>query len=130
MTPQREQAEHLLTAGQRDQTAVRILRRDPESPVEITLFHAQQAAEKYIKAVLALRGIIFRRTHDLVELNELAIQNGITVPVDRELLMRLSPYAVEFRYLGVAAPEVAIEEAETAIQTLLIWVRQSMTDQP
>ena len=46
MTPQREQAEHLLAAGQRDQAAVRILRKDPESPVEITLFHAQQVGSR------------------------------------------------------------------------------------
>lgn len=97
--------------------------------MEIILFHAQQAAEKYIKAVLVLRGIIFRRTHDLVELNELASKNDIAVPVDQELLMRLSPYAVEFRYLGVAAPEVVPEEAERAIQTLLAWARQSMIEQ-
>jgi HEPN domain-containing protein len=121
LNPQREEAGQLLTAGRRDRTAFRILLRDAESPAEIMLFHAQQAAEKFIKAVLALRGVTYRRTHDLVELNELATQNGIAIPVARELLVRLGPYAVEFRYLGAKAPEVSLEEAEAAIDALLAW---------
>ena len=46
-------------------------------------------------------------------------QERIAVPVAREMLARLGPYAVEFRYLGVKAPEVALEEAEAAIDALL-----------
>lgn len=72
MNPRREEAEQLLAAAQRDRTAFRILLRDAESPVEIVLFHAQQAAEKLIKAVFSLNGVTYRRTHDLAELNDVA----------------------------------------------------------
>jgi len=93
------------------------------------LFHAQQAAEKLIKAVFSLNGVTYRRTHDLAELNELAARNGIAVPIDRELLVRLGPYGVEFRYLGVKAPKVSLEEAQTAVETLLTWARQHLERQ-
>lgn len=126
MNPQNEEAEQLLASGQRDLTALLILRRDTESPLEIVLFHAQQAAEKFIKSVLALRGVSFRRTHDLVELHELATQNGITIPASRELLVLLGPYAVEFRYLGIKAPDVSPEEAVEAVKSLQSWASHTI----
>ncbi len=128
MNPLSEEAKQLLAAGQRDQMAFRILGRDPESPVEIVLFHAQQAIEKFIKATLVMNGVVFRRTHDLLELNDRAIQAGIVLPVDSHLLARIGPYAVEFRYLGVIAPTVSVEEAESAVNALLAWIEQQVKD--
>ena len=61
MNPQREEAEQLLAAAQRDRTGFHILRRDAESPVEIMLFHAQQAAEPLIKTVLSLNAVAYDR---------------------------------------------------------------------
>ncbi|MTW22436.1 HEPN domain-containing protein [Allochromatium palmeri] len=66
MTLRLDEAAQLLAAGDRDRLAFRILNRDPNAPEEILLFHAQQAAEKFIKAVLAVHGIVYRRTHDLL----------------------------------------------------------------
>lgn len=60
-----DQAAELFAAARRDCVTYRILRRDAEAPLETTLFHAQQVAEKAIKAVLVQHGIVFRRTHDL-----------------------------------------------------------------
>src|SRR5437016_2708330 len=37
-------------------------------------FHAQQCAEKYLKARLVLAGIAFRKSHDLLYLLELVIK--------------------------------------------------------
>lgn len=124
MNPRSEEAKQLLAAGERDRTAFRILNRDSEAPNEIVLFHAQQAIEKFIKAVLSTQGIVYRRTHDLLELWNLASKSGLVIPADRQLLVRLAPYAVEFRYLGVLAPEVSRTEAETLIELLLTWARQ------
>lgn len=119
MSSHDEQAQALIEAAQRDRLTFQILLRDPESPLETTLFHAQQALEKGLKALLVRAGIIFPRTHDLLELRDLAVANGIVVPVSRDLLARLAPYAVEFRYLGVIAPEVGRDEANKAIESLL-----------
>ncbi len=48
-------------------------------------FHAQQVAEKLLKAALAVRGIAFRRTHQIRELMDLAAENGIGLPPSRIL---------------------------------------------
>ena len=115
------QANEIFAAAQRDRVTYRILRRDAESPLETMMFHAQQVAEKTIKAVLVQHGVIFRRTHDLIELLDLSNAQDIDVPVVRNLLLRLGPYAVEFRYLGVQAPEIGVEEVDEAVISLMAW---------
>ena len=101
--------------------AFTILARDAQAPAEIALFLAQQALEKGIKAVLAARGVVFRRTHDLLLLESLALAASLTLPVSHDLLARLGPYAVEFRYLGAAVPAVSLAEAAAAADALLDW---------
>jgi HEPN domain-containing protein len=126
MNPQLDQARELLSAAQRDRLTLRILLRDSESPVESMLFHAQQALEKALKAVVVAHGIVFRRTHDLIELLDMAATHGIVVPAPRDLLLRLAPYAVEFRYLGVKAPEVSPREAETGVEAVMEWAAREI----
>ena len=92
-----DEAEQLLAAAERDRRALVILSRDPQAPAEIALFLAQQALEKCIKAVLAMHGVVYRRTHDLLLLKSLAGEAKLTLPVAHDLLARISPYAVEFR---------------------------------
>jgi HEPN domain-containing protein len=125
MTPRPDEAAALLAAAERDCVAFGILDRAPEAADEIVLFHAQQAAEKFIKAVLASRGVVFRRTHDLLELAWLAATAGASVPIDSALLIRLAPYAVEFRYLGALNPEVSRDEAGKLIEILREWAARS-----
>lgn len=126
MSPHIEQARALLAAAQRDRLAFRILRRESEAPAEMTLFHAQQAIEKGLKSVLVLHGVVFPRTHDLIELLELALEKSLSVPIDRNLIARLGPYAVEFRYLGVKAPEVTLTEADAAVEALMSWAETQL----
>lgn len=76
-------------------------------------FHAQQCAEKYLKALLVFRGRDFPKTHDLVALSTLCEQAGIIVPIDPDDLDRLSAYAVRVRYPG---EEPFLEEARAAMQ--------------
>ena len=63
-------------------------------------FHAQQCAEKYLKAVLVAQAYPFPRTHDLLALHTLCVQAGVIsgLPIDR--LESLSAYAVQVRYPG------------------------------
>jgi HEPN domain-containing protein len=128
MSPHDEQSRELLAAAARDALTFHILLRDVESPIETTLFHAQQAVEKGLKAALVSKGIVFRRTHDLLELCELAITHGFTVPIEHDLLVRLAPYAVEFRYLGVVAPKVSLDEAHDAVAAIMAWARTQIGD--
>ena len=51
-----------------DLAAARLLLTDVELPARMACFHAQQAAEKALKAALAHAAIQFRKTHDLVVL--------------------------------------------------------------
>jgi HEPN domain-containing protein len=128
MNPQLDQARELLDAARRDHVAVRVLGRASESPQEIILFHAQQVVEKSLKAVLVLHQILFPRTHDLLELHALALQNHIPVPAAQDVLLRLSPYAVEFRYLGAKAPTVTLAEATTVVESLLDWAQTCLAE--
>jgi HEPN domain-containing protein len=67
-------------------------------PFDTACFHAQQAVEKYLKAVLALTAVEIPRTHNL---EELVLRVARSVPGLNSLLgeiVELTPYAVEMRY--------------------------------
>ncbi len=87
-----------LRKAAHDEYVVLRLLSDPEAPDEVLGFHAQQFAEKLLKAVLATRGCSFRKTHDLVTLMDDLIRAGVQWPKDLEEIRRLNPFAVEFRY--------------------------------
>lgn len=93
-----EFAQLLLRKAAQDEFVVRTLSPNPEAPDEAIGFHAQQAVEKALKAVLAFKGISYRWRHDIVELLDLLKENGVTVPAEIEEARRLNPFAVELRY--------------------------------
>ena len=65
--------------------------------LENLCFHAQQAAEKTLKAVLIFLEIDFPRTHNIRTLLDL-LPEGIDVPQEVEESAILTDYAVESRY--------------------------------
>ena len=77
-------------------------------------FHAQQAAEKYLKAYLVWRQIEFTKTHDLAALLRLASTVDAQLPVVLKEAESLTPYGVEYRYPG-DYPEVTAELAKEAL---------------
>jgi len=78
-------------------------------------FHAQQAAEKYLKAFLQDHGLPAPRTHNLVELLELCLPLDASFEFLRDLLILLDGYSVRYRYPGESANK---DEAKTAFQTI------------
>ena len=60
-----EEATRLLNAARSDLRAAKALSVDLEQQNDVVGFHAQQAVEKSIKAVLAASGAEVRYTHDL-----------------------------------------------------------------
>ena len=66
-------------------------------------FHAQQCAEKYLKARLAEAGIEFTKVHDLVALLEQILGVQPYWEAYRTDLAFLSDFAVSFRYPGESA---------------------------
>lgn len=96
------------------QLAVSLLRRK-QLPTVAICFHAQQSAEKYLKALLLSKGLIFPKTHDLATLNSLCEQQGILTGFSPGLLTLLSEHAVVSRYPGnEPTPEEAREAVEIA----------------
>ena len=79
-------------------------------------FHCQQAAEKYLKALLQEKGVAVPRTHNLKDLIELLLPHDATLAPLRRSLISLTRYAVEYRYPGVRATtrrmDVALRRAE------------------
>jgi HEPN domain-containing protein len=78
------------------------------------VFHSQQCAEKYLKALLVARDQVFPKTHDLAALSDLCSQNGIIIPVDQDALQHLAAFAVQVRYPG---EDPTAEEARLALKT-------------
>ena len=84
---------------------------DGNGPYDAACFHAQQAIEKAMKALLALSGQPIPRTHDLDELQRSC---NLVQPIPELKLLDLSEvtdYAVQLRYDIEFWPE-----KETAIQ--------------
>jgi len=80
------------------------------------VFHAQQAAEKALKAFLTLHDVAFRKTHSLEELGRKcqAIEPSLAGLVDQAA--PLTEYAWKFRYPG-EPEEPTRHEAEEALAT-------------
>lgn len=68
-------------------------------------FHAQQAAEKYLKAYLVLQGVIPPRTHDLGLRLRLTKDFDPTLDALRIDCDFLTDFAVEARYPDVVEPD-------------------------
>jgi HEPN domain-containing protein len=78
------------------------------------MFHAQQAAEKSMKAFLAWHDVPFRKTHNLEELGQQCVMvDAMLAPVSDQAAP-LSEYAWKFRYPGEASEPDRVE-AEAAL---------------
>ncbi|MCK4914435.1 MAG: HEPN domain-containing protein [Planctomycetes bacterium] len=75
-------------------------------------FHAQQCAEKYLKARLCEAGITFNKIHDLTALLEQALAIEPAWETFREDLAYLSDFAITFRYPGESADEESALDAQ------------------
>lgn len=93
-----ETARILLNKAGEDATAVREFAGNPEIADSIIGFHAQQAVEKWLKAVTAASGVRHSAIHDIDRLIEIVEAAGIAVPLDRDRLAVLTQYAVPLRY--------------------------------
>jgi HEPN domain-containing protein len=77
---------------------------DPGVYLEDLCFHAQQAAEKAIKAVFIHRGLRFPYVHNLKRLLELLNRDGVKIPKYVWNAEDLTPFAFEARYPGQFPP--------------------------
>jgi HEPN domain-containing protein len=98
MSASREHGLTLLERAKGDSYVAATLAAHTGAPGWSVGFHAQQAVEKAIKAVLAHREIQYPFTHDILLLVELLGANGIQAPPNAEDLVLLTPFASAWRY--------------------------------
>jgi len=99
-----------------------VLKLAAECPTDTVCFHAQQCAEKYLKALLVLDGIDFPKTHDIERLTALLVARA-DICLTTEEQGRLTDYAITTRYPGTG--EIFLTEARRAV-TLARRVRKQV----
>ncbi len=122
-------ARMLFRAAERDVEALRFMCRSDEISDEVFGFHVQQAAEKSLKAHLAVLGETYPLTHNLEVLLDLLADRGIAMAPFQELIS-YTLYAVEFHYEGVSSSTAPIdrENALTLVETLLEQTRRQLAE--
>ncbi len=115
-----------LMHAESDLNLARVIRERADVLPEQACFHAQQAAEKALKAVLLFNGIDFPLIHDIEELLELAKQNKMVPPQEVSDASALTPYAVEARYPGHVEQVTPsdVDEAIHLAESVLRWASE------
>jgi HEPN domain-containing protein len=109
------EAEVLVRKAKDDANAMRLLAPDAEISDEIIGFHAQQAVEKWLKAVLGSRGIEFEYTHDLRRLIAEVTAAVGEFPFDNARVVALTEHAVPLRYDEILDTEPIDRKATLAL---------------
>ena len=95
-------------------TAERLLKMKDSDFIDAVCYHAQQSAEKHIKAYLIAKRINFPKSHDLTELVA-KLPAKDRAEFSKIDIHELNPYAVEVRYPGGWEP-ISFESAVQAIK--------------
>ena len=101
--------------------------RVTESPnFEGVCFHAQQCAEKYLKACLCEAEVAFGKVHDLVALLGSALAIQPSWECFREDLAYLSAFSVGIRYPGDSADRDCALDAQQRCRVFRAAARRSL----
>jgi HEPN domain-containing protein len=93
------------------------------------MFHAQQAAEKAMRAFLAWHDVPVRKTHNLEELGRQCVELDANPGTLADQAAPLTEYAWRFRYPG-ESDEPVREEAEHALVVARIVYSAILTRMP
>jgi len=105
---QHEQALLLVKKAAEDMALLAEVLSSEKISNEIFGFHAQQAAEKFLKALLSEFSVRFTRTHNLRLLMDLLADACHPLPSTLADLDLLTPYGTLFRYEDIPA-EVGLD---------------------
>ncbi|MFW6162565.1 MAG: HEPN domain-containing protein [Planctomycetota bacterium] len=120
-----------IAKAEEDWTAIERLRAgDLGEVADPVVFHAQQTAEKYLKALAQRHGIEPPRTHHLPVLLDLLVGElpeleGLRAPCEE-----LAPFAVSFRYPGEQATEEDARHAVALSATIRTALRHALGLEP
>jgi HEPN domain-containing protein len=88
---------------------------DGDGPYDTACFHAQQAAERLLKGLLAYAGQPIPPTHHLGDLQRLCTAAGLGPSIADLDLAELTPYAVRLRYELAFWPDRETAEESIAL---------------
>jgi HEPN domain-containing protein len=129
-----EHARLLMVKAAEDLYVLGRLIEDDSAPLAAIGFHAQQAVEKYLKAVLAKREVSYARTHDIAALLKLLTKNDIGAPPPAAAELRsLTPFAAAFRYDELPAEDDSTPPLDRAgilqcVRQVKAWAQQLLGD--
>ena len=114
----------------RSDLALARIERPAEVFLEMLCFHAQQAVEKSIKAVLLANEIRFPYTHGVAKLISLVKEAEIPWPEGLDQAADLTEYASETRYPGSVEPvsEEDYRQALEVAEQVLAWAASFIED--
>lgn len=106
-----------LTRARQDLRGATILAAADDAPLDLAIYHCQQAAEKAVKAYLQWRDEPFAKTHNLRALVIQATTLDKGFDAFEKPAEILTPYVSAFRYPGGAdEPMPSYEEFDAALQ--------------
>jgi HEPN domain-containing protein len=112
---QRDLVRQWIGKADQDLAASEILLKNSARLQPVIAFHAQQAVEKYLKAVLVRHQVYFPKTHDIgIVLDLVAACAPATAAALQEATL-LTPFGVEVRYPG-DTPELLPGEDARAVE--------------
>lgn len=123
MTPL-DLAKAYLAKGREDEAVLEELIDNPRISDAVFGFHAQQAAEKYMKAVLAIDQERPQKSHDLRSLADQCGEAGHPLPDELEEVLELSPFAVQERYPFALTPPISRRDISYSVAQLRGWVER------
>jgi len=104
--------------------ALSLCRLRKNTPYNSVCFHAQQCLEKYLKAILEKQGVGIRKIHALPVLLDQCAKVHPMLTAMRPDMVRLSVYAVEFRYPGESATAADTQEAIAIMKVSRVELRR------
>jgi HEPN domain-containing protein len=126
MTPQLEEALRLLRLARRDQEVFLIVAAAGGNTHAAAGFHAQQAVEKTLKALLCASDLDYPRTHDLESLACRLDGSPFALPFAPARLRPLTPYAVDLRYDDEVVSLMSETEMRTIVADLLDYASEKL----
>jgi HEPN domain-containing protein len=125
MKLRRDVRDWVVKAEEDYETARLLVRKRKRKPnlSDGVCFHAQQCAEKYLKALMTSYDIVPPRTHDLVSLARFLRAKEPTIELVKDLCHALNPYAVENRYPGEQATRRQMKLACKAAKEIRRFIR-------
>jgi HEPN domain-containing protein len=124
-----ELAAQLARKAEEDQVAVSEFIGNPRVGDGVIGFHAQQAVEKWLKAVIASRGQKYDRTHDIDRLIEVVTTIGVEISLDIDRLIALTEFAVPLRYEDLLDAEPLDRDVTlTLVEEVGRWAANAIAD--